>query len=61
MIHKSVYSFQSQFVQRSKEKVLKVLLFFKLLMLDYNCRKGFLRLSIIVKQTSKHFQGHLVF
>ena len=42
MIHKSIYSFQSLFVQRKKKKVLKAFSF-KLLTLDYNRRNAFKR------------------
>ena len=48
MIHKPIYSLQSLFVQRNKEKVAKTFFYFKLLTLDYNCRKGFLRPQMIV-------------
>ena len=43
MIHKSVNSLQSLFIQRNKEKVVKVLFFLEVLTLDYNRREGFLR------------------
>ena len=42
MIHKLVNSFQSLFIQRNKEKVVKAF-FLKLLALDYDRRKGFVR------------------
>ena len=42
MIHKAIYSLQSFFVQINKGKVVKAF-FSKLLTLDYDRHKGFLR------------------
>ena len=50
MIHKSVYSFQSQFVQRNKEKVVKVF-FFQTIDVSLGLSQGFPETLRVLKFT----------